>query len=190
MVKGGTMKAGEAGGPLRCVKCDVRLVARRATQERPYRYAISGLPNMGLVGIVVQTCSACGYEQPVFERMSELHQVISMELVKKLEPLTGDELRFMRKQAGFPQGNFAALLGCSQEHLCRVEKNQKPLSDTAERLARAIVAVVARQGDEVREILLAVGNKLERKGRAGCAVLPFFRLKDSHWRPMPMKMAS
>lgn len=169
---------------MRCEDCDVRRTEHRTTADRPYRYAISGLPNLGLVGVVVHRCPLCEHEQPIIPRLSELHQVVSLVLAKKAAPLTGDEVRFMRKQAGFPQGSFAALLGYSQEHLCRVEKNQKRLSDTAERLARAIIAAVAQQGKDVRAILLSISNKLETKNGQKTAVLPTFKLEADRWKPL------
>lgn len=170
---------------MKCTSCDVRLVERIATKDAPYAYVASGLPDLTLIGIKIRHCPLCHHELPTIPRVGELHRLVTLELLHKPAPLTGDEIRFMRKDARIPQGEFAALIGfTNQSHLCRVEAGTKHLSDTAERLARVCVAAVAHGGDEARDVLLAIGKKLGGIAPTGPAVVlrPVFQLEHNRWR--------
>jgi transcriptional regulator with XRE-family HTH domain len=107
--------------------------------------------------------------------------VIALHLVEKPGPLRGDEIRFLRKWAGFPARQFAALVGVSPEHLSRIENGHTDaLGPPSDRLARAI-AVASRDADEAREILLRVAGELEAtrrpKGAGGV-----FSLERNRWK--------
>ena len=139
-----------------CEQCQIEMVERKATVKHPYTYDLSGLSNVRLVGITVYTCPRCGVTSPVIPRIEELHQVIARALVRKPSMLSGEEIRFLRKHAGFPAKKFAALLGVAPEHLSRVENgHRESLSASADRLVRAIatteqgdnVVVIAREAD-------------------------------------------
>src|SRR6266705_1962624 len=106
---------------MRCDRCDKALIARVTTLESPYRYRISGLVNVYLVGITVYLCGKCKSESPVVPRIQELHGLIARDLTRKRSRLSGRELRFLRTHAGSPARQFAALLGITPEHLSRIE---------------------------------------------------------------------
>jgi DNA-binding transcriptional regulator YiaG len=136
------------------------MTKRKTTKIEPYLYKLSGLKDVGLVGIEVMKCSECEDERPIIPRIAQLHGLIALELIKKPGLLRGDELRFLRKQASLPQGEFAALIEVSQEHLSRVENGHtETLSEARDRLARAIVATIAKDGEAAREVLLNLGQK-------------------------------
>jgi putative transcriptional regulator len=170
---------------MKCTSCDARLTERVATREQPYAYVASGLADLQLIGIKVRVCPVCHFELPTIPRPGELHRLVTLEILHKPAPLTGTEVRFMRKDTGLPQGEFAALIGfTNQSHLCRVEAGTKTLSDTAERLARVCVAAVTHGGDEARDVLLAIGKKLGGISPTGPAVVlrPVFEWERNQWR--------
>jgi putative transcriptional regulator len=177
-----------------CETCNRKMTRRRATVAHPYRYVLSGLPNVDLAGIVVWYCEPCGYELPEVPRVDELHRVIARILIGKRAALSGAEIRFLRKQVGFPANKFAALLGVSPEYLSRVETGKKKaLGPVADRLARAIATVADDDTDSerAREILLQLADdsvgagKRERPrtvGKASVGRLPLFRLDRGGWK--------
>lgn len=161
-----------------CEACSVKMEEREATKQVPYPYDLSGLNHVFLIGIVVYVCPHCHAQVPKIPRISELHQVIARTLAERPWPLLGEEIRFLRKQAGFPAQKFAALLSITPEHLSRVENGHtKKLGAQADKLAR----VVGTNGKQVRELLRKLADerlgghtekrkesptqfKLERKG--------------------------
>jgi transcriptional regulator with XRE-family HTH domain len=149
---------------MKCDVCGATLESRLTTLEAPYAYVIGGLPRVGLVGITVRRCASCDVEAPVIPKPGELHALLTKLFLRKPELLAGDELRFLRKHAGIAAQKFAALLGIDPAHLSRVENGKiATLSDTSDRLARAIVS--ASLGSPlVKDVLLRIaeGEPLRR----------------------------
>ena len=148
---------------IKCDACGEAMVQRKATHASPYLYDESGLSNVHLVGIDVFTCPKCNEESAEIPAVGHLHEVIARQLVKKASPLKGEEIRFLRKHAGFPAKKFAALLDQTPENLSRVENGPRTkLGGAADRLARA-VSIISTDLETGREVLLRVADQLEKK---------------------------
>jgi DNA-binding transcriptional regulator YiaG len=148
-----------------CDYCHLEMPERKATMEKPYNYKISGLKDVCLVGIVVKECPKCGYEIPIIPRIGELNDLIARTIVKEPRPLRGDEIKFLRKIAGFPAQKFAVLLGITPQHLSRFENGHTGrLGKVSDRLAR-FIAIKSKDGEDLREVFLQVADKLA--SRAG-----------------------
>jgi transcriptional regulator with XRE-family HTH domain len=161
-----------------CELCGGSIVTKKATPERPYRYDFSGLDNVFLVGIEVSECSRCRVEVPVIPRMGQLHKAIAKDLFLKKAPLTGKEVRYLRKIAGLPAKDFAALLGVNPSHLSRFENGKlKHLSLGLDKLVRT-VAAAATNDEHHRQIALALAE--ERRNPQ----LSLFGLKKDHWEKL------
>jgi len=157
-----------------CELCGGTVVVRKTTAERPYRYEMSGLNNVLLAGIEVRECTKCSTAVPIIPRLGELHRAIVKYLVFKKDPLTGKEIRFLRKNAGLASNRFAALLGIDPAHLSRIENGKKEtLGAATDKLARAI-AGAASDGDNVRDILMELAARIEARTAT-------FRLRQNHW---------
>jgi putative transcriptional regulator len=158
----------------KCELCGGALAVRNATAERPYRYEMSGLDNVLLAGIEVRECKKCGAAVPVIPKIADLHRAIVKYLIFKKDPLTGKEIRFLRKNAGITANHFAALLGIDPAHLSRIENGKtEALGSATDKLARAI-AGAAGDGDDVRKILMELATRIEARTAT-------FRLKQNHW---------
>lgn len=166
---------------MRCEQCQSEMRERKATVKDPYHYDLSGLSNVYLAGITVQYCQRCNIEAPIIPRIEDLHREITRVLVHKPTALKGEEIRFLRKQVGFPAQKFAALLGVTPEHLSRVENGHTAsLGKPADRLARTIATKV-NDGESVREILLKIADELEQE-RQTEKENPLFELEQNRWR--------
>lgn len=172
---------------MRCLRCgDVQMVDWIATEKQPYKYTLSGLKNVILSGIHVYNCPECDTQLPVIPKIEELHDLLAREIASKHGPLKGDEIKFLRKNAGFPANKFAVLLGVDPSHLSRVENgHHTSLGDSADRLARAI-AMIAKDGDAAREILLQIANNIDgdvppKKPGKKAPCLPHFKLERQRW---------
>lgn len=174
---------------MKCEQCGVEMVDRRATDDAPYAYILSGLDNVFLVGVTVRKCLKCGEESAVIPRIEQLHDLITESVVKRPSLLRGNEIRFMRKHAGLPAKEFATLLGINAAHLSRVENGHtNALGQQTDRLARAIVIAATRGGNLAKEVLLDAARLLSRKAKQKAKhekvalQRPLFTLDKEGWK--------
>lgn len=93
-----------------CDVCNSPSVHRKSTFAEPYHYTESGLPNVYLVNVDVYRCEQCGIEVASIPRPRELHLLIVTDILRKPSPMTGEELRFIRKTLMMQPKAFADLL--------------------------------------------------------------------------------
>jgi transcriptional regulator with XRE-family HTH domain len=155
---------------------------RKATPQEPYHDDLSGLSNVYLTGITVRSCPQCGVESPLIPRVEALHRELARTIVRKPSLLSGEEIRFLRKYAGFPAQQFAALLGVSPEHLSRIENGHtSTLGSPADRLARAI-ATIATDGEDAREVLLQVADQVGKPTKKQSRAKRLVTLERNRWK--------
>src|SRR5271163_702406 len=148
-----------------CDLCGTEMTERLATSNSPYPYTISGLKNVFLVNIPIKKCSnpACLAESVVIPRIAALHRLITESLLTKPFLLSGNEIRFLRKEAGIAAKSLAAKLNVTPEHLSRVENGKsgkrklrkEAFGPQADKLIRAIIAVSACHDQEASKLLLS-----------------------------------
>jgi DNA-binding transcriptional regulator YiaG len=177
------MKSG-GNALMKCLACGTPVIEKTATLQDPYRYDLSGLEDTYLIGITIQFCPGCKVESPIIPRILELHNVIARSIADKPSLLNGDELRFLRKWAGLPAKQFAALLGIDASHLSRAENGKtKHLGAPADKLARA-VAMAANEKEFTKNILLNIAEqKIQaKKGtKKSGSKPPVFTLVSNKW---------
>lgn len=149
---------------LKCSECGAIREKRRTTARAPYHYVLSGLPNVYLVGIELARCPNGHGDAPIIPRMGPLHRAIAKSLIDKPAPLTGDEVRFLRKHAGIAANDFAAQLRITKHTLSRIENGAQKMGPMADKLTRAIAAAAAEMS-EARAVLLS-GDVGEGKAKA------------------------
>ena len=119
-------------------------------------------------------------------KLGELHRVISKTLIGKVAPLSGEEVRFLRKNAGFSSTRFAALIGVGQTHLSKVENGLKHLGVSADKMVR-IMAEAASDTERMREILLKhADKKIEKDLGTKVSERKVFRLGDDRWQQVDL----
>jgi transcriptional regulator with XRE-family HTH domain len=112
--------------------------------------------------------------------VGELHRAIANALAKKPFPLSGEEIRFLRKNIGIPAKKLAAVLGIAPETLSRIEngKVEGGLRAGLEHLVR-LLARSASASESLREAVLEVADLLERQTGTSGRVQPI-RLKPDN----------
>ena len=164
----------------KCYNCRGVMVGTRTY----YRYTECGLDSVTLENIFVYRCAQCGVIVTEIPASGELHRVLVMAIISKLSLLSAQEIRFLRKMAGFSSKELAATLGASASTVSRWENGSRNISKKADAGLRLIcfagmlqdtlrdreilpgVAEAAKKLSEVniREILAKVAN------RAGASV--------------------
>ncbi|MDA8215221.1 MAG: helix-turn-helix domain-containing protein [Nitrospiraceae bacterium] len=102
-----------------------------------YVYRESGLDNVVLTGITIYKCS-CGEKMPEISNIDGLHRVIANALVKKKTPLSGKEVRFLRKQIGLSAKELAAVLGVNPVTVSRWENEIELIGPANDKLIRML----------------------------------------------------
>ena len=101
-----------------------------------YRYKESGLDNVYLENIPVYECS-CGISYPSIFRLHRLNELIALTLVEKPALLSGNEIKFLRKNLHVPSKLFANKLGVGKTTLSKWENEAQNHSEGFDRLIRA-----------------------------------------------------
>jgi len=164
--------------------CGRAMRESQATMSRPYRYRESGLEHVLLVGVKVAACATCQESVATIPKIEELNRLIAEGLIRKPTALTGAEVRFLRKQEGFPAKEFASLIGVTPAHFSRFENGTtKQLGDPTDRLIRALCreAHTDKSGEKPLERLAVLLSSLTKPGKAK-PKLPVFRLDRNRWK--------
>jgi len=101
-----------------------------------YLFVESGLDNVMLRGVKLLKCSKCGNVTPVLSKINELMRVIASAVVLQPSPLTGKQIRYLRKYIGLTGEQFGKKLGLTKEHISRLETEKHSVGDQTDRLIR------------------------------------------------------
>lgn len=166
-----------------CHICGTKIVERMATSGSPYHYVLSGLKNIYLAGITIKKCIQCGTESPVIPKIEELHRLIARDLAEKPGLLTGEQVRYLRKMAGFSSKRFAALIELTPSHLSRFEHDgYKNLGAPTDKLVRAL-SMLSIDEEFVKKALLHIADGKLKAGRdiRKKSPTPIFSLNRNKW---------
>ena len=167
---------------MKCLTCGGALVPERTTLEKPYRFMESGLSNIYLAGVTLHHCASCREYDVEIPKLGPLMDVIAGTLLRKPGLLTGQELRYLRKHAGFQAHELAALLRINPAHLSRVENGKyKSLGETGDTLARVLIRE-ASAGEPGKEALLDFAKRLIMAKQLKGKRKPTFQLIKNQWR--------
>ena len=119
------------------------LEERRATAQNPYHFVASGLDNVYLIGIKYKLCKSCKLEMADIPAIKQLMQVIARIIVESDAPLTGQEIRFLRKRLGRKSSEFAKLVGVTTEQVSRWENGHNSPERSADKLIRVFYSMLS-----------------------------------------------
>jgi putative transcriptional regulator len=127
----------------------------RPLRETPYHLKGIGLPNVYLLnGVNIEEDPDYGTLVTI-EQIHNLHRAIGLSIVKQPRELTGEEMRFLRKQIGLTQVQLSKKLGVSPQTVANYEKGktEKGPADIAVRyIYLAHVSPDDELADECRQI--------------------------------------
>lgn len=110
--------------------------AEASVSKGKFRFDQIGLPVI-LNKIDLVKCE-CGNIEPIIGNISDLMDVVARATVLKQTPLTGHEIRFLRKYVGKSSKDFSIGIGIDPATLSRWENSQTPIGTTGERLVRVL----------------------------------------------------
>jgi transcriptional regulator with XRE-family HTH domain len=121
--------------------CEESALERISTPEKPYHYVGSGLGNVYLIGVKYWVCRVCGKQSAEIPLLNLLLASIGRTLVEKQSPLTGEQVRYLRKRLGKASKEFAALVGVTPERYSAIEASEAPLAEGRDKLVRFVYRV-------------------------------------------------
>jgi len=121
------------------------------TNIEDYHYLESGLDNFWIREIEVYRCD-CG-ESAAIPQPLAISKEIAKCLIIKTTPLTGKEIRFLRKHMTMKAIEFAKRIGVDNATVSRWENEKDPHSPIADRFIRLSCAVEMGYIDEVKQLL-------------------------------------
>lgn len=120
-------------------------------KQENYQYQEAGLKSVVLLNIVVYHCE-CGAIVPEIPYAGVLHHCIAMSILQKKALLSGEEIRFVRKAAGFSATELARVMGVDKVSISRWENEKKKIGKESDRLIRAVCFA------RMMERLVDIGN--------------------------------
>ena len=117
----------------KCYECGSDMTGRREN----YSYQEAGLKSVVLLNIVVYHCK-CGAIVPEIPYAGMLHHCIALNVLQKRALLAGEEIRFLRKVAGFSATELARVMGVDKVSVSRWETDAKKIGRESDRLIRAV----------------------------------------------------
>lgn len=118
------------------MKCDICQGNIVTKTRQPYHYTECGLDNVYLKNVEVRVCSSCKEKSLRIAGITELHATIARAVAMQPCPLRGQDIRFLRKQLGYSQKQWATFLRTDVSTLSRWENGQQAIGDQSDSLIR------------------------------------------------------
>lgn len=118
---------------------DMHFARKGCDRQEPFRYLACGLDNVYLTS-GYERRERAGQWMTAVEDAEGLHAAIARFLVLRRKQLSGQEVRFLRKQLNLSQAELGKLLGVSDQSVARYEKEQTRLEGAADMLLRLLIA--------------------------------------------------
>lgn len=135
-----------------CYTCNRPYEIWKSSGEHPYHYVESGLQHVWLVGVTVYSCPNCGIESADIPDMDGLHLLIAKDLIVRPIPMSGEELRFLRKEVRMTPTAFADRVGVSPKTVSNWEGSER-LSKQTDIALRFLLASELFHGEELEQVL-------------------------------------
>lgn len=119
-------------------------------KNRAYNYKNSGLPVI-IYGLTHEECQECGETFVEIPEIEKLHLLLSEKLCCKRSRLTGQEIRFLRKELELKAIDFAKVLGITAENLSRIENGKKAAGASLDRLIRSLY--ILEQSEYYKQVM-------------------------------------
>lgn len=141
----------------RCVECGSAQI--RSTTS--VFYPESGLKNVQLLNVPVWTCEN-GHEEIEIPAVEDLYHLLAHMVVRQPAPLSGRDVRFLRKRIGLTAKQFAAQIGRTPEWISQIENGHAELGRTNDLLFRLALGLqIAAKANKSADDLTPLIEELE-----------------------------
>jgi transcriptional regulator with XRE-family HTH domain len=142
----------------RCVECGTPQVEERDNVPYPE----SGLDGVELLNVPIWVCKN-GHREVEIPAVEDLHNLLAHMIVRQPTPLTGKDVRFLRKRVGLTARQLSARIGRTPEWISQVENGHAPLDRPNDLLFRLSLGVLAAaKAGKSADDLAPLVDELER----------------------------
>lgn len=141
-----------------CTECgEPQHVDRRVVD-----YPESGLDNVQLSNVPVWMCPN-GHEELEIPAVTQLHELLAQMIIRKPAPITGPEIKFLRRRIGIQAKDFAERIGMTPVAMSRFETGKHRVTRKADLLIRLAAAamIAARDNRPFPTDLVPLVDRLE-----------------------------
>lgn len=163
---------------MKCPQCKNEM----AHNQGKYHYKGSGLDYIYLADVEVFECS-CGEKLMSIPRVKALHALIGLKLINKKSLLSGNEIRFLRKNMRLRAKDFAQKIRVKQETVSRWEKGSQKPNLHVDFVIRTLYA--SQKGFDTRELTEQVWPHVTKDARNAPEKIV---LKESEWTGAAMAL--
>ena len=117
-----------------------------------FHYTGCGLKNVWLRNGYIVRNTSYGEGVAIYN-LEELHTLIGLHIINHKPCLSGEEIRFLRKELDLPQADLAFLLGVSESSLRGWENDRAKITKAPDRLLRMIYREHAEGNIMVRSFI-------------------------------------
>jgi DNA-binding transcriptional regulator YiaG len=140
-----------------CQNCERPFEVWEASTEHPYHYKESGLANILLTDITVYSCPNCGVASAEIPDLDGLHNLIAKDILLTPLPMSGQELRFLRKETRLKLKDFAERMGVDPKTVNNWEASES-LSKPVDFTARVLTASLIWKKHEMINMFIEIGK--------------------------------
>ncbi len=147
-----------------------------------YHYTESGLPNVYLRGGYTAR-DIDGEEAISIHDLNGLHKAIGQDIISRSPALTGDEVRFLRKEMDLTQNSFAGIIGVSEDTVRNWEngRNGNGVGKPEDILIRGLYHEAVNGDGGLRQIIEDIA-RLNREIAEDERQMNFEETADGLWR--------
>ena len=124
-----------------------------------HRFFESGLRNVILLNAEISTCKDCGEKAVSIPNPNQLLKLIGEQIILNPSRLSGEEIRFLRKNIYLKTQEFSQVLGVHRGTISRWENGHSKPTASEDRLIRMVYAQYAKVSKGVAESLKAMLRK-------------------------------
>lgn len=125
--------------------------------QKGYHYKSCGLPNVWLRNGYEIRNTAYG-KSVAIKNLEGLHSAIGSYLVLNKPVLSGEEIRFLRKELDLSQSQLGNILGVSEPTIRGWENNRHNITTPAERLLRGLYQEYIEGTSALSELIERIGH--------------------------------
>lgn len=145
-----------------------------------YHYNESGLPNVFLRS-GYKTILINGEEAVSIENLEGLHTAIAQDIVRNSARLTGNEIRFLRKELNLTQNQFSKIIGVSDDTLRGWENARTEVGEPEDKLIRTFYIETVDGDGGLLQIIKDIA-RLSRKIAEEERQMNFEESDDGMWK--------
>lgn len=128
--------------------CDICEGTTTVKSGQSYHYTECGLDNVYLENIEVVVCENCEAITPILPRITLLHATIARAIALQPYPLSGFDIRFLRKQLGLSAKQWAVLLRIDNTTLSQWENGGELIGSQSDALIRLLYFRVLEEKED------------------------------------------